>query len=82
MDPRFVASSKILFDQVWNGGEAGTRPYTAAELDAIADFSWPWEGLQRVVVAGLHAIGGLGDHVRGRRHVALAPPRAPQLSEG
>jgi len=56
MDPRFVASSMLLFNQGWSDQKTGTRDYTAAELDAIADFGWPWTGLQRMVVTGLQAI--------------------------
>ena len=56
MDPRFVASSKLLFDQGWSDQESGTRDYTAAELDAIADFGWSWESLQRMVITGLQVL--------------------------
>ncbi len=56
MEPRIVATSKLLVDHEWNVGHAGRRKYTAAELDAIADFSWPWDGLRRVIAAGMHAL--------------------------
>lgn len=72
MDPRFVASSKLLFEQGCTEGDAGRRDYTAAELDAIADFSWPWEGVQRALVACLHAMRAQRLH----RAVAPAPGRS------
>lgn len=56
MDPRFVATSKLLCEHFWNEGDAGVREYTTAELDAIADFSWPWERLQQAIAAGVHAL--------------------------
>lgn len=82
MDPRYVASSKLLFDRGRAVGEARTRDYSAAELDAIADFSWPWEGLQRVVIAGLQAIAVQWDHRQGRGPWSLARSRSPQVPAG
>ena len=83
MDPRYVASSKLLFDQGPDDGGAGTRDYTAAELDAIADFAWPWEGLQRVIATGLQAMTARWTHPGERRDPwSLARSRSPQLSEG
>lgn len=82
MDPRFVASSKLLFDHGRDGGKAETRDYTAAELDAITDFSWPWEGLQRAIVAGLHALQGRGNHLGGRGHVSAGTLASPQMRAG
>jgi hypothetical protein len=81
MDPRCVATSKVLFEHGWDVGEAGTRQYSAAELDAIVDFSWPWEGLQRAVVAGVRALQAQGAHLRGRWHLSLARLRSPQMGE-
>ena len=51
MDPRFLISSKLLTEYGWKAEERLSREYTTAELDAIADFSWPWERLQRAVRA-------------------------------
>lgn len=56
MDPRCVATHKLLFDHEGDITDARNRDYSAAELDAIADFSWPWEGLQRAAVTSLHGI--------------------------
>ena len=56
MDPRYVVTSKYLIDQDWDIGNAGTREYSAAQLDAIADVTWPWDGLQRAVVACVRAM--------------------------
>jgi hypothetical protein len=56
MDPRFVATSKLLFEQGLNDEAAEGREYTTAELDAIADFSSPLERLRRVITAGMRAL--------------------------
>lgn len=80
MDPRFVASSKVLFEQGWNGA-VGAREYTASELDAIADFGWTWGGLQRAVVAGVQTLQGFGFSLGGRWHVSIAPLQSPHASE-
>jgi len=56
MDPRYVAASKLLIDHRWQDGDAETREYSTAELDAIANFSWPWEGMLRAAVARLQSI--------------------------
>jgi hypothetical protein len=82
MDPRYVASSKLLFDQGGPVGEAKTRDYSLAELDAIADFSWPWEGLWRVVVAGRQAIAAQRHHLRERGPWSLARSRSLQVDVG
>lgn len=71
MDPRFVVTSKLLFDQGWDDSGAGTHEYTAAELDDIVDFSWPWAGLPRAVLARLQALWP-------RRH-RLPAPAAPSI---
>jgi hypothetical protein len=81
MDPRFVATSKLLIEHGWDVGEAGKREYSAAELDAVADVSWPWEGLQRAVIAGLQGIQAQWGHLGGRCHLSLARLRSPQMSE-
>jgi hypothetical protein len=43
-----------------NGGprdaEGRRRQYTPAELDALAEFTWPWAGAARRLTAGTNAI--------------------------
>lgn len=74
MDPRVVATIKLLVERRWDARDAGTREYSAAQLDAIADFSWPWEGLQQAVVGGLQAIRAHWQRL-GVRHDAPLPSR-------
>lgn len=75
MNPRFVYTSWVLFEHEPRARRAGTREYTAAELDAIADFSWPLEGLYRAIITGLQSL-----HTRWRR-LPITPKRSPKVRE-
>jgi hypothetical protein len=53
------------------------REFTVDELDALADFPWPWPDLRGAVAACANAVRSLW---RPRASTSVAPPRVPSPS--
>lgn len=49
--------AKALMDGDWRSNHGGNRRVmTVDELDALADFGWPWPDLKGLVAAAAHAV--------------------------
>jgi hypothetical protein len=62
--------------------EGRRRQYTAAELDALVDFHWPWSGVMGRLAAGVAAIRSSAfRHASDRRKPVALPvvEAAPQV---
>jgi hypothetical protein len=53
------------------------RVYTVAELDALADFDWPWAGVKSRLVAGVNA---MLSRVRPRASTRIEPTPLPSAA--
>jgi hypothetical protein len=71
----FVLAITAADDSFWGPHDAHgrRRPYTAEELDALADFRWRWPDVKGAFIASANAIRSrLRQRVSNR--ISLAPP--------
>ena len=68
-----------ITDTPWGPRDADgrRRVYTAAELDALADFRWPWDGVTDRLAAGVNA---LRSRVRPRASTRIEPTPLPSAA--
>ncbi len=68
-----------ITDTPWGprDAESRRRVYTDAELDALADFRWPWTGVTDRLVAGVTAVLS---RVRPRASTRLEPTPLPSAA--
>ena len=57
-------------------GEGRRRQYTAAELDALAEVSWPWAGAVRRLTAGTNTMLA---RLRPRARTRIEPTPLPSV---